>query len=86
MSARTIANLATDICAIVSGVRRVDGTTIRLMEMGLVPGTEITVTRHAPLGDPIELTVRGTRLCLRRSDADCFLVDSDRVEPPSGQR
>jgi len=41
----------------------------RLMELGLVPGTTIELVRRAPLGDPIELSVRGVHLSLRRSEA-----------------
>jgi Fe2+ transport system protein FeoA len=41
----------------------------RLMELGLTPGTSVTIVRVAPLGDPIELKVRGFRLTLRKRDA-----------------
>ena len=41
----------------------------RLMELGLVPGTRVEVLRRAPLGDPLELSVRGMHLSLRRSEA-----------------
>ena len=41
----------------------------RLMELGLVPGTTVEMIRTAPLGDPLELTVRGVHLSLRRSEA-----------------
>ena len=41
----------------------------RLLEMGLVPGTRITVQREAPLGDPMELRVRNYALSIRRADA-----------------
>jgi Fe2+ transport system protein FeoA len=41
----------------------------RLMELGLVPGTAIELVRRAPLGDPIEVAVRGVRLSLRRAEA-----------------
>ena len=41
----------------------------RLMELGLVPGTMVAIVRRAPLGDPIELAVRGVHLSLRRSEA-----------------
>ena len=41
----------------------------RLLEMGLVPGTEIHLIRRAPLGDPLEIGVRGYRLSLRRAEA-----------------
>jgi Fe2+ transport system protein FeoA len=43
--------------------------TRRLMELGLVPGTFVTLIRRAPLGDPIVLAVRGVHLSLRRSEA-----------------
>lgn len=51
-----------------------DATAVRLMEMGLVPGAAVTVTRTAPLGDPLEVAVCGTRLCLRKLDAHRFVV------------
>ncbi len=41
----------------------------RLMEMGLVPGVQVTITNVAPLGDPIELEVRRGRLSIRRIEA-----------------
>lgn len=44
----------------------------RLLEMGLLPGTEFTVTKVAPLGDPIEIDLRGYRLCLRRTETGCL--------------
>ena len=49
----------------------VAGKTIagRLLEMGLTPGTNLTVVGTAPLGDPLELEVRGYRLSIRRSEA-----------------
>lgn len=42
---------------------------LRLLEMGLVPGTPLRVERRAPLGDPLEITVRGYALTIRRSEA-----------------
>ena len=41
----------------------------RIMDMGLTKGTKIEVVKVAPLGDPIELTVRGYQLTLRKADA-----------------
>jgi Fe2+ transport system protein FeoA len=41
----------------------------RLLEMGLLPGTSVRVVRVAPLGDPIELEVRGYALSIRRAEA-----------------
>ena len=40
----------------------------RLAELGLVTGTRISVVRRGPLGDPVELELRGYRLCVRRRD------------------
>lgn len=45
---------------------------IRLQEMGLTPGAEFTVTKIAPLGDPVEIDLRGYRLCLRRAETIGF--------------
>lgn len=47
----------------------------KLLAMGLTPKTEFTVTRHAPLGDPTEIEVRGMRLSLRKGEADALLVE-----------
>ena len=45
------------------------------MELGLTPGTEFTVTKVAPFNDPIEINVRGTRLCLRRKETEEITVE-----------
>lgn len=42
---------------------------LRLLDMGLIPGTAVTVVKTAPLGDPIEISVRGYSLTIRKSDA-----------------
>lgn len=47
----------------------------RIMEMGLVPGSEIEVVRYAPLGDPIELNMKGYNLSLRLEEAETIWVD-----------
>ena len=46
----------------------------RFADMGLVPDTEVTVLRVAPLGDPIVIRARGYELCLRKDTAKCFVV------------
>jgi ferrous iron transport protein A len=51
-----------------------DATVLRLLEMGLTAKAPIVVTRRAPLGDPIEVEVRGTRVVLRRAEAARFRV------------
>lgn len=47
----------------------------RLMEMGLLPGTQVKVVRFAPLGDPIEIVIRGYHLSLRRAEAAGIVVE-----------
>lgn len=42
----------------------------RLLEMGLTPGTPVQVVRYAPLGDPVEIKLRGSHLSLRRHEAE----------------
>ncbi|REJ70554.1 MAG: iron transporter [Planctomycetota bacterium] len=52
-----------------------DAIGIRLLEMGLTPGVELSVLGTAPLGDPMEIEVRGYRLSLRKSEAARISVE-----------
>ena len=47
----------------------------RIMDMGLTKGTEVYVRKVAPLGDPVELTVRGYELSVRKGDAELIEVE-----------
>jgi len=47
----------------------------RIMEMGITRGVEVFVRKVAPLGDPIEITVRGYELSLRKADAESIQVE-----------
>lgn len=47
----------------------------RIMDMGITKGVEISVRKVAPLGDPIEVTVRGYELSLRKADAEMIEVE-----------
>ncbi len=47
----------------------------RIMDMGLTKGVEVNVRKVAPLGDPIEITVRGYELSLRKADAEMIEVE-----------
>ena len=47
----------------------------RIMDMGITKGVEIRVRKVAPLGDPLELTVRGYELTLRKADAETIEVE-----------
>ena len=60
-------------------VVRVDGgddVCLRLLEMGLTPGVEVRILGFAPLGDPLELEVRGYRLSVRKSEARRVVIQS----------
>lgn len=48
--------------------------TERLLEMGLTPGTEIEIVRFAPMGDPIDIKIRGYHLSLRHQEAEVIQV------------
>jgi Fe2+ transport system protein FeoA len=48
---------------------------LRLREMGLLAGTPVTLVRAAPLGDPLEIKIRGYHLTLRKSEAEHILVE-----------
>ncbi|MDY6322188.1 MAG: FeoA family protein [Succinivibrio sp.] len=67
---RTLDSLKSGESAEVTAVRG-EGTSLRrrLLDMGITPKTKITLVREAPLGDPIELNVRGYSLTVRKSDA-----------------
>ena len=47
----------------------------RIMDMGITKGTDVTVRKVAPLGDPLELNVRGYELSVRKADAEMIEVD-----------
>ena len=47
----------------------------RLFDMGVTPGADITLRKLAPLGDPVEVTLRGYELTLRKSEASCVVME-----------
>lgn len=59
-------------------VKKVNGEGLirrRLFDMGVTPGAELTMRKKAPLGDPVEITLRGYELTLRKSEAACVEVE-----------
>lgn len=53
----------------------------RLIDMGIIPGTKIQICKVAPLGDPIEVRLRGYQLSIRRADAaNIFLMTEDEAQ------
>ncbi|MCC7241049.1 MAG: ferrous iron transport protein A [Acidobacteria bacterium] len=66
---RPLSRVPVGSSAVVSRVSGARTVVRRLLEMGLVPGTTVTVQREAPLGDPVEVRVRNYALSIRRADA-----------------
>jgi ferrous iron transport protein A len=55
----------------------------KLLSMGLTKGVEVRLIKRAPLGDPIELEVRGYRLSLRKDEAGTLILSADGAEEES---
>lgn len=66
----TLAAMTAGDHALVEEIAGEDEISLRLMEMGVVPGTQLRVIGMAPLGDPLEIELRGYRLSLRKSEAE----------------
>ena len=47
----------------------------RLFDMGVTPGADVYLRKKAPLGDPLEVTIRGYELTLRKTEADCVSME-----------
>jgi ferrous iron transport protein A len=71
-----LAQLAVGARARVHSISGDDELSLRLLEMGLTPGVEVTVVGTAPLGDPLELELRGYRLSIRRTEAARVQLES----------
>ena len=78
---RTLADLRPGQGGRVAGLAGPLAVRRRLAEMGLVPGVDLVVARVAPLGDPIEITVRGYRLSLRADQARCVALGAPTALP-----
>ncbi len=75
-----LSELAVGATGIVRAFTEGSRAAMRLREMGILPGTEVRVVRLAPLGDPIEIEVRGFHLSLRKREAAEILIESDGSE------
>lgn len=69
-----LTSLAQGRSATVSEIKTPPADRARLQELGLVAGTPVELVRFAPLGDPVEIKVRGYHLSLRRHEADQIWV------------
>jgi len=52
----------------------------RLLDMGLIPGTQVAVRKTAPLGDPLEIALRGYTMTLRKADAALIALQPEKEE------
>ena len=66
--------LAVGTPAVITEIKIPAAARARLMEMGVLVGTTVELVRFAPLGDPIEIKVRGYNLSLRKHEAELILV------------
>ena len=73
-SSISLARRAPGQCAEVKAVDESSPIGRRLLELGFRPGTRLRVIRRAPLGDPTTYELRGSRFCLRRSEAERIAV------------
>lgn len=71
-----LSSLAPGTAAKVTEINVPSANRPRLMEMGLLVGTPVQLIRFAPLGDPVEIKVRGYHLTLRRHEADQIMVST----------
>ncbi len=71
----TLSELTVGASAVVREFPKSGAAFLRLREMGLLAGTRVTLVRTAPLGDPLEIKVRGYHLTLRKSEADHVVIE-----------
>jgi ferrous iron transport protein A len=75
MANEKLSELAIGASATIRDLPRQGSAFLRLREMGVLPGTAVTLIRTAPMGDPIEIKVRGYHLTLRKSEAEHVMVE-----------
>jgi ferrous iron transport protein A len=71
---RPLSSVAVGTTVTVAEIKLPPESRPRLMEMGLLVGTQVELVRFAPLGDPVEIKVRGYNLTLRKHEAEQILV------------
>lgn len=74
---KTLKEVKVGESAVVKRLHGEGATKRRIMDMGITKGTGVHVRKVAPLGDPIELTVRGYELSIRKADAEMIEVEGD---------
>ena len=72
---KTLRNIAVGETAKVKRLHGEGALKRRIMVMGITKGSQVYVRKVAPLGDPVEITIRGYELSLRKDDADCIEME-----------
>ena len=75
-----LTNIPSGETAKVTGISGSSQITKRLMEMGVVPGVSVRMIKAAPFGDPLEISLRGYHLAMRKSEADQIEVQSSKFK------
>ncbi len=73
---QTLADIATGQTATVTEIVGDDSIAVRLMEMGITDGERVKLVGRAPMGDPLEISVRGYRLSLRTVEAQRIRIET----------
>ncbi len=76
-SMRTLDELGLGESAVIEKIGGEGALRLHLLDMGLIPRTKVTLEKRAPMGDPIEIRIRGYELTLRVSDAKNVVVKED---------
>lgn len=71
---RSLDQLKPGEAGVIASLTGEEDVLLRLMELGLIEGTPLTMVRFAPMGDPLEITARGYHLSLRRAEASGVLL------------
>ncbi len=77
VQARTLSDLQPGAEAVVTEILATGKIRHRLLEMGFIRGARIKVEKLAPMGDPMELVIKGYHLSLRREEGQCILVSEE---------
>ena len=72
--AKSVQDLSVGSTGIIHSVTGSNALRHRFMDMGFVKGTSVTVEKTAPLGDPIQVSLKGYQICLRKADAENILL------------
>lgn len=72
---KTLKEIKVGQSAIIKKIHGVGALKRRIMDMGITKGVEVNIRKVAPLGDPLEITVRGYELSIRKADAELIEVE-----------